>query len=470
MDNQEPVLAEQLSQPANQPETEKSVKKLKFTKSRFLPVLFFVSLLLLGGAAAAYFTVLNKSPEDKFYSALRNSANAIDQFSQIDNQSPSKKIDASFDLSSPISVDGSAEGIFDSNGNATFNTSVGITGVRAAVELRSVDMDNSDTPDLYVNISGLKSATGLLSAFGGAQLESLAPIIEQIDGTWYSIDHTLIEQGLSSGGEDSALPQLSDEDIEEIRQRAMVPLRERLFGSDSDKAVFRVNEVYGSEEFEGTDTVKINVGVNKQNFIEFVKSYEPIIKETKLKDVFESMGSGQSIDELLSFDDFEAGLDSFKDLDLDNGSADVWVAGDKFIKNVRFYPVEGRESTNYIDFMLNYEGGDVLPFEIRVTVDDSASEAKGVISLGMDLNRSNGDLEFKIDANVTTSGTPIIFNTKLAIVSSDEPVNVEIPADSKNILELMNGFGSSQSQPVDPFSIDESQINQLLIDDTEINL
>jgi hypothetical protein len=265
----------------------------------------------------------------------------------------------------------------------------------------------------------------------------------------------------------SAIPELSEDDIQGITDAVSTVMRERFFGSDEDKAVFKINEEIGREDFEGTGTYKLNVGVDKDNFISFLESFEPVVKDTKLKDVFEMSSPGQSIDDIL---DFGSISETFKDTDFSDFSADVWVEGNgNFIRNVRVYPLEDKKDTNYLDFLLPYEGGDVFPLTIRATIDDDGT--KGTVLFGADINQNNGDTRLSFDVNLVMDGSPISAIGELKIENSDEDIIVEEPTDVKNVLELVNqATGALQS--VAPGLSDDallpSDFSPIQLDDREV--
>jgi hypothetical protein len=319
---------------------------------------------------------------------------------------------------------------------------------------------------VYLNIEGLSSVSGLIGIIGSDAPSATSSLLEALDGRWYVINHTLIESPVTNS--DASQLELTQDEIEEITRQALVPIRERLLNTDPEKAVFRINEVYGEEEYEGDNAIKMNVGINRDNFVAFILAYESVVENTKLKELIESTAPGSSIDELLPFEDFESSLDSFKDVDLENGSADVWVeANGRFIRNIRFYPDDENRESNYLDFSLPYNGGDVFPLETKIQLNQEGSN--GSINLGLNYNRINADSDLTFDVNIESDNGLVAANGSLAIKTSAEPVDVTVPDDATNILEILeqalNPF-SSQLETQLPEGFDSTNLD--LLDDIEI--
>lgn len=422
-------------------------QKPKNSKKKLLLPLIVMGAFLLAGGAAAYQMVFNKSPQQLFESALTNTSKGLDTFLAIDQSKKGLKIDGSFDVNSPLAVDGTLSGQwYEMNGSLT--SSVGAVGARVTNEIRTLSVENSDVPDLYIKFSGLEGVDGLLRTFAGPDASEVAGVVQSLNDQWYVVDHTLIEQALASSGSSSDVPELSEEDIKQISDAVAGVMRERFFGTEEDKAVFKINEEIGKEDFEGTGTYKLNVRVDKDNFIAFLESFESVVKDTKLKDVFALSAPGQNIDEVLNFDNIS---ESLKDVDFSEAKADVWVEGNgRFIRNVRIYPVSDKKDTNYLDLLLPYEGGDVFPLVMRATIDDS--DAKGVASFGADINQKNGDSRLWFDLDITSDGTTVDASAELKIESIDEQVAIEKPDGAKSALELINQLtgGMQSSVPVFP--------------------
>jgi hypothetical protein len=226
----------------------------------------------------------------------------------------------------------------------------------------------------------------------------------------------------------STMPELAPEEVEEIRTAVIATLRDRLFSTDEQKAVFEIREEIGEEEFVDTETYKLKVGVDQENFIKFLESFESIVKDTPLNKVVQAAYPGQDIDEVLQFEDIRESIES-SDFNFEDAAAEVWVAANGgFIRNVRFFPIDGN-TDNYLDFMLPLENDNVLPLEIRATVDDEGSE--GIVSFGIDITKEQSIARLWFDIDLSTSGTPIEVQAELTLEATNDPVDVKAPEESE---------------------------------------
>jgi hypothetical protein len=423
-----------------QEQSGKPLEKTKKPRGKWLMPVVLVGALVFAGAAVAYQAVFNQSPQLLFESALTNTSKVLDEFLKIDQQEKGLKVDGSFDVTSPLAVDGTLSGHWDES-NGSLISNVGAVGIRVTSEVRTIDAENSDVPDIYFKLGGLTGVDVLIRSLAGPEYSQAADVIKSLDEQWYVIDHTLIEQAVQAGAGTPSynVPELSEKDMRAISDAVAGVMRDRFFGSEEDKAVFKINDTIGKEDFEGTGSYKLNVGVDKDNFISFLESFESVIKDTKLNDVFEMGAQGQNIDELL---DFSSISESLKDVDFSKATADVWVEGNgRFIRNVRIYPSEDKKDTNYLDFMVPYAGGDVIPLVMRATIDEE--DVKGVLSFGIDINQENGDLGLWFDIDLTTSGATVAVTAKLAFTGSDDQVSVDKPESAKSAAELVNQLTDS---------------------------
>lgn len=426
-----PIATNVGTQPAESP-------KPKFSKSKwFLPAIL-TGFLLLGGGAAAYLTVFKKSPESAWKSALANTAVGIEKYLENSYNTEQKgfKIEGDFKVSSPIAIDGSSEGQwYGSNGSLKSN--IGASGARINMEYRTVGEEGA-TPDLYLKVDGLDGVDDLIASFGGPEQSGYSEMLATINDQWFFIDHTLIDQYTASADSSSGL-ELTEDDLKEISNKVMAVLKDRMFSTESDKAVFTIAETLGKEDFEGTSSYKMRVQVDKENFKEFVTALKDAIKDTKAEELLKAGNTDATLEEVLDFDNL---LKDLEDADFSKATADVWVeANGGFIRNVRIYPEEGNEDSNYLDIGMNYTGGDVFPFEIKATLEDDSM--KGTIALGLEINQTNGDAGLSFDVDVDSDGAPIKAEGKLSIKGSNDEVNVENPAGAKNIFELLAGFQQS---------------------------
>jgi len=433
--------------------------KPKFSKSKwFLPAVL-TGFLLLGGGAAAYLTVFKKTPESAWKSALANTANGIEKYleNSYDIEQKGFKIEGDFKISSPIVIDGSSEGQwYGSNGSLRSN--IGASGARINMEYRTVG-EEGVTPDLYIKVDGLEGVDDLVASLGGPEQSGYSAMLSSINDQWFFIDHTLIDQYTASTDSTSGLA-LTEEDTKEISNNVMAVLKDRMFSTQGDKAIFTIAETLGKEDFEGTSSFKMRVQLDKENFKAFVTALKDSIKDTKAEEILKTGNPDATLEEVL---DFESLLKDIEEADFSK-SADVWVEENGgFIRNVRFYPEEGSESTNYLDIGMNYTGGDLFPFQIKETLEDETM--KGTVVLGLEVNQSNGDVGLSFDVNLDSDGFPLKAVGDLSIKGSNDEVKVEKPDGAKNIFELLAGFQQSLGLGATGMEgYDDSQLEDLYLD------
>ena len=413
--------------------TTSSTKKIK--PKWFLPAVF-AAILILGGGAAAYLTVFQKNPTSAWKSALKNTANALDSYiiNSKNNQKKGSKIDGNFKVSSPIAVDGSISGKSYAS-NAELSLDFGAAGARVNSEVKMIAESENATPDIYFKVSGLEGIDSLLTAFGDTESAGVASLFSSVNNQWFFVDHTLIDQA-SAGSQDSGLT-LSPDELNDIATKISAVIRDRLLSTAVDKAVFKINEKYGKEDFDGVSTFKINVAVDKDKFKDFVTALKDSIKDTKLEELLKTGQTDKTLEEALQFDDMLKQLDS---ADFSKVNTDVWVeANGGYIRNIRFYPMPDQKDSNYLDVGLKLQNGsDKYPIEIKAVFDDSGS--KGTFTFGVELDKNTTDATLSFNLDLNSDGGNVKANGTLAISGSDEQVTPEKPSDAMNIFQLIGGL------------------------------
>ena len=258
--------------------------------------------------------------------------------------------------------------------------------------------------------------------------------------------------------------EVSKEDVDKIADKVMVVMRDRFFASD-DKGVFTLSEKVGKEKFEDTNSYKVKVAVNKENFKQFVTELKDAIKDTKLEEALKASDPEKSLEEVLNFDKM---LEELEKADFSKATADVWIeANGGYIRNVRIYPVEN-DTNNYLDFGLNYTGGDVYPLGIKATIDDEGD--KGTLAFGMEVNSKSADVTMNLNADITSNGSPFKMAMEMSLVGTNENVEVEEPAGATNVLELLGSLqDSSMSESLDSSSLEQyDMFDDTLLDDEEL--
>jgi hypothetical protein len=440
-----------------------SVNKKKKAYAKWTLPVVVAGVLLLGGGAAAYITVFQKSPEKLWSRALNNTVDGLDEMIKngIADSDKGMKLDGKLEVKSPIAIDGTMSGSwYETTGSMSADISA--SGARVKLDVKTIGENAESTPDIYIKASGLDEVDALTGGAIGAELGSL---LSQVDDQWFFIDKTLLDQALLSADQ-SDMPSLSREDFEQISTKVMTVMRDRFFASD-ENGVFTLGEKVGKEEFEGTDSYKVKVLVNKENFKSFVTEVKDALKGTKAEELLKASDPEKSLEEAI---DFEKLLKEIDDTDFSKATAEVWIEGNGgYIRNVRVFP-EADNTKSYIDIGMKYEGGDLYPLTLKVTMDEEGS--KGTLVLGMTVNAKNADTSVTMNADMDFDGQPFKMDMSMQIAGNNDKVSVEAPADATNVLELLSGFQSQATDSFDittPYNYDELyDLDSSTLDDQEL--
>lgn len=415
----------------------------KKNRRRVLLPIVAGAVLLFGGGAAAYNQVVLNSPEKIWEKSLQTTVDGFKEFVAASEGQDEKKgyaLEGSFRVSEPVVIDGSIEGnVYELD--SAFSSNIGASGVRVTSELVTKGIDGATYPDVYFKADGLDTIAGLVGL--GGQDQQISDLINDYNDQWFVIDHTLLEEFQNQLDNeidvDSQAEMLSTESVKELVDASLPVLEEYLFSVDESKSVFIVDESFGREEFEGADTYKYSVAVNKDNLKSFVQAYTETIKDTSyVKAVLEQ--SGQSIEEALDLDMLYEELDSS---DFSDVKADVWVdMKRKFVRNVRFNVETGNQEPNYIDVGLPYDGGDELPFTIKIVANEDGSKA--MLELVAGYNNTTQDISLSFDVDVDDNGQKIVATGSLKTTSGNDPIDVDVPSDATNVLDLLGATDLNQ--------------------------
>ncbi len=450
------------------PVTNASTKR---TLPKFAVVLF-ASLLLLGGVSAGLYNYVYMSPERIWKGAMAHTAEGLERVIAVASEQDSKgfKADGTFSLTKPIVADGSMTARwYESNG--AVQADIGAVGARITMDMQAVGASSGSTPDLYLKLSGLEGVDALLESYaGGAGL--YGDVLSQLNEQWYFLDHTLVDQYLA-GTDQSSKTTTSKEDVVNYMNSLSSVMKDRLFSTDSENAVLIMDEVYGKEDFEGDSTYKMKVNLDKENLKQFINELVKVTDDSPLGEAF--MGTSESLADQLDIDGLMKSID---EADFTNASADVWVdAKARFVRNVRIYPVAEKKDTNYLDFGVDYQNGDVVPLIIKATIDEEGMT--GSLAMGIDFNQSNASsklwTDIKLDGETTVEA-----KTELMIQPSDEQVSPQVPENAKNVFELLGGLtggllGDPSTNPFETLEgstlndmYDDSSMFPLLYDDEQL--
>ena len=434
--------------------TKQSTKKPKITAL----ILVAVTVMLLGAGAAAYTKFVVNSPDNIWESAMQNTQVGYSQLSELATAEPAKggKLEGSFDLTSPVGAGGTMKGGWYEN-NSEFIGELDVLGVKVKAEVRTISSVGASNPDIYMRVDGLVDALPLIQSLQ----PGLEPIFRTINGNWYTIDSTTLTSVLPATGSDTTA-MMTPEQISDVSTKLGTVLQERLFTVDSSKAVVVVKNPVGREEFDGHDSYKYDVTVQKSQYDEFVKALKDIIKDTPLQGALEQSTSGSGSD-LMDIDKLAPEIDASSS----TYNVEVWVDMDlRYFRNVRITAVEtDGKSQGYIDFGLDYHGGDSFPFSIGIistATEGSPDTIKAI--LNATINKADKSIDFGFDISGSVDNQKIAATGKLLYRPSNDQIQVEKPENAKSITEFLaqlGGAGSSNLEQgvLDNFGGDSNPLN-----------
>ena len=386
-------------------------------------------LLLAGGYVFGLY--LPNRPESLFSTSLERSGQAVDKLVDYVKNADTAESDiysGTFAVqSSGVSLDATISGEGNKD-NAKFTLDANVSGQKFTVDTVAIDAAQSDTPDLYVKVNGVKS---LLESAGGAQLGAL-------DGQWIGIDHTLIDTYLNQqeealGTNSSLSTSPTDEQLKDAVTKLQTVNKQYLFGGDKDKAVVTYKKYVGEETKNGRAVKHYTAGYDKANLKAYVEATAKALDESKLNDWAKQQADGKKLSEMLNIEELKSSIDKAKADDTFDMYVDVKT---KLVQSVTFAMNDSKTS---LTIAQNYTGGDVYPLELAVESKDSASEGKAV--LGMSVNTKSKELTMNLDFDMT--GTTAKMDLK--ITPSDKKISVSAPTGAKPISDVLKQFGLDQS-------------------------
>lgn len=406
-----------------------SQPKKSWFKNKKILVPAAAVFVLLGGSAAAYFGyyVPNK-PDNLWKTALSRTGKGYQKLSDYvvgfsQNSGKGETYSGSLKLSGSFTGDGNFQGTTD-GGNSQTTGSFSTSGINAKLDLRTIKSPTG-TPDIYVKLDGLQ---GLGDLLGGGD-PTYTSLINSVNGNWYFIDHSLLDQYTSqAGGSDN----LTSKDIKNFLDAVYNPSNTYIFNADPTKEALVIKREIGKEKQDGRSVYHYVVGVNKSN----LKDYNNALCDSLNNDKIYKLLSGSDPSALSDCKD-TTGIDGLKD----SSSADVWVdTHTKLIHRIRFTLNSGGSKSN-LDVGQDYQGGDEIPFFLDYK--DSSQDTTDVIHVGMTLNTATNKLS--LDGTFNSTGRTASDKENGEIKFNLQPRNgalkVDKPSNAKNVLELLNSLG-----------------------------
>jgi hypothetical protein len=398
------------------------------------------ALVLIGGGYFFGFYIPNK-PVNVFKAALNNTSAGYDQLvnyatdGDVAKKFKNSEMEGDYKVvAGGVSTDGTMSAHYDGK-SATFSGDLGLGITRLKVDGLMKDVENSESPDLYIKAGGIK---GLGAMYG-------MPDLDTLDDQWIVIDHSLFDtlaqqteqaQGLDAKDEGVKLP--TKDDVVDAARVIGKESDKYLFSSDKDTAVLTMDSFVGKETVDSKNTNHYKVKANKDHLKAFTKDLGKELDKTKL-----SKWTKDNYDKPLSeIVDVKSMQDSANDIK-SGDRFDVWVnTKTKLVHKIRFSDSKDA-AHNYTEFGLNYDGGAEKPFFLTLTDNKDGIEGKGTFSLT--LNTDTNVVKFKLDGvNKSSDGSQDEdMKVNMTFKPSDGGVDTTAPAGAISLSEALDKIGLS---------------------------
>lgn len=413
------------------PQTQSTISLGSGARKRGLLLIVAGLVVLFGGSAAAYFGYY-MNPSVLWSQSLSNTGKGYDKLiSYTDTQRKMHYKGFSEDGSLKLQSGGTSfSGTITSKtdgSNATGNISFDAGSAKVTLDVRSLKPAGANSPDVYVQLSGIKS---LAQKYG----TDPGPTIDGLDGQWVVIDHTLIDnlqKQVTKSTTSSTTAPSGDYVIATARSLGDVT-KQYVFSTKSDKAVTHVVKNIGKETQDGRSVYHYKVGFNKDHLKAYLNALCTTFKTTKVgqwvkaqngSDV-DCTNAGKSADDVKTSD-----------------TIDVWVdTATRLVRTVRFSD-SVKPSTNYADIGLAYNGGNSYPFVF--SLHDKTGSSTDVFSLNLTLDSKANSADLALSFNSSGGSSPFTMTADLKITPSNDVVSVTAPAGAKPLADILQQLGLS---------------------------
>lgn len=407
------------------------------SRQRLLMIAGAATVLVLATGAYVFGFYMPNRPSTVFKAALNNTAEGYDQLVtyadkvQSSNTFDNTQIDGTYTIDAGDStMDGTLTAHID-NGNSTFSADMGASGVRVKLEGMTKKVSNSDTPDAYVKLSGIRGM--------GANFNM--PSLDTLDGQWVAIDHTFFSNFAkssagSSASSNPATTTPSEKDIVAAARVVGSVARKYYFSTTPSTAVFKMTDFVGKETSEGKATNHYKVSVNKDHVKAFATELGTELDKTKLND-WAKTNYGKSLSALVDVEGMKKSADSIKATD----TFDLWVnTKTKLVHKVRLHDTSNKDA--YYDLGLNYNGGAEKPFFVNAYTKEGTTTS--AVNFGISVNTDTNAVKLTFNTNSTTDGAKTTMMLSATAKPTTSKVQVTVPTGTITLLDALNraGLGS----------------------------
>jgi len=318
------------------------------------------------------------------------------------------------------------------NSTSSIKADLGVANLD--LEARTVAVAGASEPDVYVQLSGIKSLGSYLGA-------DLTPPIASLDGQWILIDHNLLtdleNEAVKSEKAQSSSPTLTWAEIYSFLLSAGKVNKQYVFTANPSTAVMTVLKKYGTETVDGNKTYHYKVGFVKAHVKAYITAMCTALQQSNLGGYINQV-SGQSDGLSTQCVSMEKSTDQIKASD----TIDVWANEDSHL----IYKIRISDSSNpaenFTDIGLNYKSGDSFPFFI--SGQDKADSSTTTYSIVATLNTKSNTLSTTIQVKDNDSSSPFSLTGNFSFKPNNTALNISVPAGAESITDVLSKLGLSQ--------------------------
>jgi hypothetical protein len=281
------------------------------------------------------------------------------------------------------------------------------------------------TPDVYLQVKGIKT---MLDSFGLKQLDNL-------DGQWISVDHTIIETGLAqaqgSTAKKTTLPSYAD------AKDAMVKFgdvnEKYIFTSDSQYAVLKNEQYLGKSTQDGRTVAGYKVGYDKAHLKAYLDAVGTALDSSGLGKWYQQTNN-KSLSSTLQLDEAKKSVDRAKSDYTFNMYVDTKT---KLIHKVHFVDTKD-PANNYFELGLNYVGGSKYPFVFDLHGKEAGST--DVAHMALTLDSSTNQIDVQLTGSSKSDSTTT-FTLNVTAKPTNDTLNITTPKGAKSVMSVLNSLG-----------------------------
>ncbi len=415
----------------------------KSRKPLLMGVLAGILVFVLGGGYYL-FAYLPNTPQNVWRRGMASIGVGLDELGGGETlfMSAATEFDGEINITEPTVFTSTFSGTTTVSGDGEF--SLDATWDRYNPELDVYySLLNAEYPQFFFRFDGVSEIVD--DSFGPGSFSEIAGG-RSIENVWWLLDvGELVEQGILSEAEVDQLisdaesePEIATEDYVALTQAVIDASNQYIFTSEEADMVLQRVEDLGTEEYEGQESQKYEVEVNKTNLKKYLVAVRDNIEATG---VVEKLSSETNLTEEISDSDIDEFVD---DADFSDVKIEAWVGlNNKVLRNIRFTPTD--EPTSYVDvsLLLDDDSLEQIPLRIRIAGDDD--ESSGKVDINWTVNTTANSGEFSVDADIDYKSefdSDIKMDARLSFNGLAEEPALQVPTPSESFVDFVLGVGN----------------------------